>query len=597
MLAARTKYRTIEDEVEERKASSDENFHFGEQASQHWIRPFFWFAAVVLGAVQPWEGWYTVAEDGVSYLEIGQAFARGDWANAINAYWSPFYPLILGIILRAGRFSLYWESTVVHCVNFLIYLCALGAFDFFLCQFIRFQRKRSRADVQQGLITFSASAWTMLAYGLFIWSSLEWISIRYELADMLLSVFVYLTAGLVLRISLGARGRWTFILFGALLGLGYLTKSAMFPLAFIFIGVVWFLIRESPKAVLQITLAFAAFLCVASPYIVAVSVTKDRLTFGDSGKLNYIWFANGEQTTQPHNWSRIFPDDGRPIHPTRQVMESPALYTFDTTFGGTYPPWYDPSYWHEGIAPKFELAGQLRVLKRSVRKLFWIFIGDAPFILSAFLVCWYVAGNRWRTIQGIAEHWALLVPSLAAIGMYSIVYLSARYIAPFVVILWMSMFAGMRLPNSSEYRRLMLAIPASILMMMAVHFSPPAFAAVLGETFLHDHWVWKVAERLHEVGVQPGDKVAHIGYGASAYWAHLAQVRIVAELFAEQEGFSSVENIRTILADEGSLKPEVIQAFASTGAKAIVAKAVPPAVSKNGWVKLGSDYYVYILPP
>ena len=29
--------------------------------------------------------------DGVSYLDIGDAYFRGDWKAAVNAYWSPVY--------------------------------------------------------------------------------------------------------------------------------------------------------------------------------------------------------------------------------------------------------------------------------------------------------------------------------------------------------------------------------------------------------------------------------------------------------------------------------------------------------------------------
>lgn len=91
--------------------------------------------------------------------------------------------------------------------------------------------------------------------------------------------------------------------------------------------------------------------------------------------------------------------------------------------------------------------------------------------------------------------------------------------------------------------------------------------------------------------------MAIIGYGHAAYWARLAQVKIVAELFSEKEDLLSVENVERMLSQDGPLKPEVIQAFASTGAKVIVARRVPPDVSKNSWRKLGSTpWYAYIIP-
>src|SRR3712207_6089834 len=34
--------------------------------------------------------------DGISYLDIGDAYFRMDWVNAINPVWSPLYSWILG---------------------------------------------------------------------------------------------------------------------------------------------------------------------------------------------------------------------------------------------------------------------------------------------------------------------------------------------------------------------------------------------------------------------------------------------------------------------------------------------------------------------
>jgi hypothetical protein len=573
-------------------------------AVQPWIRPLFWFAAVVLGALQLWMEpymWHAIGEDGLSYIEIGEAYVQGDWKAAINAYWGPLYSIILGIALRLTGLSLYWESTVVHVVNFFIYLCALGAFDFFLRQLIRYHHEKSRMLAQHGLITFSANGWIALGYGLFIWSSLQWITVRYELADMLLSVFVYLASGILLRIHMGVSGQRIYVLLGIVLGLGYLTKSAMLPLTFIYLGVCWVLIRDRPNAVLRVLrvlLVLTIFLAVGSPYMIAISLAKGRPTFSDTGKLVYVWFANGPTTIEQNapNWQRQFPDDGRPVHPSRKVLDAPALYEFGSQIGGTYPPWYDPSYWHDGVTPHFELEGQLRSLKRSAKTLARIFFAGAPFLVPGLFICFYVAGRWIISLGHITKFWFLLVPSLSAIGMYALVFLTPRYIAHFVVLLLLGIFSGVRFSNSEECRRLLLAVPVGMLIIMGIHFCPQVYAAARGDFPPQKHWQWEIAIRLNQIGVLPGDKVAYIGYGVSAYWARLAQVKIVAEMPSERDSFLSVENVKEILLENGSLKPEAIQAFVSTGAKAIVSRNVPPAVAKNGWQELGASYYAFLLP-
>src|SRR5262245_31889130 len=112
----------------------------GPNASNHKLmRVTCWVVALVLGAAQAWVTRFTMNPDGVSYLDIGDAYWRGDWHNAINAYWSPLYSWILGLLLKALRPSSYWEYPLVHLVNFLIYVAALACFEFFLGTFIRQQ--------------------------------------------------------------------------------------------------------------------------------------------------------------------------------------------------------------------------------------------------------------------------------------------------------------------------------------------------------------------------------------------------------------------------------------------------------------------------
>src|SRR6266851_7685012 len=75
---------------------------------------------------------HSIQDDGVSYLDMGDAIVRGDWKMAVNGHWSPLYPWLQGLALRLFKPSSYSQFTVVHFVNFLIYLFALGCFDFLL---------------------------------------------------------------------------------------------------------------------------------------------------------------------------------------------------------------------------------------------------------------------------------------------------------------------------------------------------------------------------------------------------------------------------------------------------------------------------------
>src|SRR5207302_7251773 len=117
-------------------------------AGYKWLRICCWCVALTLGAADAWSTRFDANPDGISYLDIGNAYWRGDWHNAINAYWSPLYSWILGFFLKVLKPSAYWEYPVAHLVNFLIYLSALGSFEFFLGTFIAQQKERDESLAQ-----------------------------------------------------------------------------------------------------------------------------------------------------------------------------------------------------------------------------------------------------------------------------------------------------------------------------------------------------------------------------------------------------------------------------------------------------------------
>src|SRR5437588_1656055 len=113
----------------------------GADSNYKWLRISCWCVALTVGAAQAWATRFYMNPDGISYLDIGDAYWRGDWHNAINAYWSPLYPWVLGGFLKIFHPSVQGEFPLVHLVNFLIYVVALTAFALFLETFIGQQRE------------------------------------------------------------------------------------------------------------------------------------------------------------------------------------------------------------------------------------------------------------------------------------------------------------------------------------------------------------------------------------------------------------------------------------------------------------------------
>ena len=130
-------------------------------------------ATLALGFVHAWIGRYSMNPDGVSYLDIGDALVRRDWANAVNAYWSPLYAWILGLVVGGIQPSPRWEFPLVHLVNSAIFVFALLCFRFFLHSILMFCHTRRAETETNGTEVLPDWVIVLLGYALFLWASLE----------------------------------------------------------------------------------------------------------------------------------------------------------------------------------------------------------------------------------------------------------------------------------------------------------------------------------------------------------------------------------------------------------------------------------------
>ncbi len=182
---------------------------------------------LVLGLVHTWAGRYSMNPDGISYLDLGDAFAKHDWAHAFNAWWSPGYPWILGIVVNLIGPSLRFEFPLVHVVNFLIFIATLTAFRFCLHEAIRFCNEGSASEPRT--FPLSRRSLVLLGYAIFLWTSLEVVSIYGVGPDLLVMLFVCLIGGMLLGLRRDP-SLWRFLLFGLILGVGYWFKTILLPL-------------------------------------------------------------------------------------------------------------------------------------------------------------------------------------------------------------------------------------------------------------------------------------------------------------------------------------------------------------------------------
>ena len=555
--------------------------------------------AIGFGMLQSWVNRHAMQSDGISYLDMGDAYLRGEWQMAINGYWSPLYSWLLGVAMRVIKPSPYWEFPVVHLVNFVVYLGALLSFAFFLNEVIRHQRGRVEEVGGGEWVGLPEWAWVVIGYTLFLWSSLELITVRYVTPDLCVAAFVYLAAGLIVRIRRGVGGWLTFVTLGAVLGLGYLAKAAMFPMAFVFLVVSLFAMGNVKRAIWRVAAGAAVFLLVSSPFLIALSWSKGRVTFGDSARLNYAWYVNG---VGYRHWQGEPAGSGIPKHPTRKVMEDPAVYEFGSPVGGTYPHWYDPSYWYDGIQPRFNPTRHIKnMLWRPYLYSFFLFALQGSLVIGLFIL-FYMSRRGRLLIKDIAMSWYLLVPALAGVAMYMQVYLEPRFIGSMITLWVIGLFASVRLPQSTESRRLVACVTIIIVAMFGLTVGPSNARAVYtsvreishGQDTAPDVY-WQIAEELKRMGLKPEDKVASLSYSNNdnVYWSRLARVQIVAEMFSDayrkdEDDFWTADQ---------AVRARVVQTFGKAGANLIVANSAPALAAAEGWQRIGNtDHYVLFLP-
>jgi Fe2+ transport system protein FeoA len=169
-----------------------------------------------------------------------------------------------------------------------------------------------------------------------------------------------------------------------------------------------------------------------------------------------------------------------------------------------------------------------------------------------------------------------------------------RYLGGFVLVLFLVLLSAVRFRREDE--RVVRIVVVATFFMMALATAEYTIRVVnhsipVGEGPSSTEEDLNVAERLRDLGMTPGTKVAVIGDGEGAYWARLAHLRIVAEIMDRNGG--SVQFWRS----PESVQKRVYDLFQGAHARIAVASCVSscPAQPK-GWKEIpGTSYCVYNL--
>ena len=556
------------------------------------IKLAFRITAVALGFFQAWASRFFIEPDGINYLDIATAYLRRDWSNAVNAYWSPMYSWLLAVVQVIFHPSRYWESTFLHLLNFLLFLFALVSFEFFLGRLIALARFLSSETGGSGDIP--EWAWWVLGYAAFLVCGLRVITLSTDTPDMALAAVVFLGIGVLIDTVQFRRGFLHYALLGAILGAGYLTKSVMLPMFFVCLVVVIFasggVAKPNPRALATL----AGFLLVSLPFAMALTRAKGYFTFGETGKVAYIHevlHANEREFDQVNALTR---SDGSIAgndlaHRPRKLFANPDVFLYVTSFSSsTYPAWYDGGYWWEGRRPQFLPRDQLGALGRAGTAYFRMLSTEKQWV-AGWLVLAIFAGDWKMTWARISRLWFVWVPPLAALGLYSLVLAEPRYVAVWVTVVWLVLFAAVPWSRVDGGRNLGAAVSLAIAITTGTAVVKDGLSNVAACLRPARHDQWEVAQGLLQMGLAPGEQVAFLGHTTVAdYWACLIRLRVTADI--------PLESMQSYWLATPEIRREIASRLRANGIRALVTGTAP--LVPEAWRQIGdTGYYVQILEP
>jgi len=530
------------------------------------VRFIFWLIAFGLGFFHSWMGRNDMNPDGISYLDMADAFLAGKWREALSGYWSPFYPWVLGIVLFLLKPTPRWEFPTVHLVNFAVYLGAFAAFDFFATEIIRIHHRKISEETRSRFTPLQEGSLLALGYTIVIGTSLNFVSVSLVTPDLCVAMFFYLASGILFRLRNSERDRLTSGTFGLVLALGYLAKQIMLPMAFIFLGVSALLVRGYRKVIPHLLFASLGFLLLSGPYVWALSSAQSRFTMGDCLYPYLPWLRS--QAVLAKRLPTV-------------IFDSPRVDAFKGPEEVTYPRHYDTRYWLSFVRIHSSLRQQLANLVPNLKRYLRIFLYRQGYLSLGLLILLWLGG---RSCFGEKKTWAetflFALPAVAGLGACAFTHEGAgdRFVAPFLTAFWFVLFSGIRLPRAEWREKSALSVMALILtfsFFVQLYYTAGDLRIDRHSRVHRDEQIFK---KVKELGLRPGDQIAYFGDPRRAFWARLARFRIKAEI--------GLANLPHFWEAKDETKSAIFQALEDWGIKAVFTEEVPSRAFRLGWQRI-----------
>ena len=534
------------------------------------LRAGIWGFGILLAAAQAWAFRYYVSADAISYLDMSDGvMPGGDWHRLINGIWSPLYPSLLGIVRSAFNISPANEIVAGHLLNLPFFIFAFGCFEFLL-----------RSALRNLALRLPTWAVLSIVYALFLWASIGMITLTSLRADMLMSGFVYLATGMLVRMQ-GRLPQWSsYCTLGVIIGIGTLAKTPVLPLGLIILAASLFAVQNRQTALKMVAVSLLILLSIGSLYFVPLSRARHKLSFGESGKFNYLLYVNHVRPA----WyvQNIGTAGGKLLHPPEKINSSPSAYAFSHSSLVTHPLRFDPSDWIVGARPRLAFKDQLRTCLATIRKLSRHSITLGPVLLCICFLS-FLSWRDGRLVAGLRRAWTVWIVGLAGCLMYLLLNVEPRYVGSFLSLFCLGLILSFDIPAKLSRR----AVAISTVLVVVVLLAP--LAATSGIRFFKSlgggNGDAEAAMELSRAGIRPGDKVARIsGTVTDLGIERIARVEVIGEV--------GIGDAQLFWNAAPETQQAILQLFASRGARAVVATAIEASPATHSqWNHLGSTRY------
>ena len=461
------------------------------------------------------------------------------------------------------------EIANVHLVNIVVFAFSFLCFEFLLRTIVANGASDPDADGH-----FSAWPVRIIGYSLFLWASIYSITLELIQPDMLMSGFLYLASGLLIRIRF-RRATWgDFLLLGFVLGVGYLAKAPMLPIGIIILACT-IATRHWRETILKAAVAAAILLLVGSLYFVPLSKQVGRLTFGESSEYNVLFHIDHIGIYSETLGSAA----GQFRNSPELAVQHPPVYRFSTGERVTYPLKFDPARWTIGAKPRLDFSSELSTISENAA----VYRSMLPALAGVFAGILVLGAMSNSPVGGVRANWPLAAIGVSGLAMYLLVHVEERYAGAFVLLLGLGLIAGVcEAPKVTGRVSRMIAVAIALSLVLPV-------TAKVRADFLRNrnrrNEAWEEAAReltLH--GIRAGDPVARICPRlADLNWARAMRATIVAEV--------QFDRVNEYWSSSPEVQNRVLRALAATGAKVVVANLPDGGKPPEGWQPLGGGPY------